>query len=85
MRFLGFSAIFGVSKVPLIGISVLVQRFRNLCARDVVIPVVGVLCRSSNASSGFNAAFSVFFNNVFSQQIQISHCSGGDEVNIWSV
>ena len=60
-----FSAISGVSKVPLMGISVLVQRFRNLCARDVVIPVVGVLCRSSNPSCGFNAVFSVVFNDVF--------------------
>ena len=81
------STISGVSKVPLMGISVLVRRFRNLCYGVVVIPMVSVLCRLSNASYGFNVVFSVSLNNVFTIFTADSdfHCSGDDEVEIWCV
>jgi len=55
---------FGVNRVAFTGISVFVRRLRNRCVGDVVMPAVGVLRWSSNASYGFKMVFADFLSNV---------------------
>ena len=80
-----FSAISRVSKVSLMGISLLVQRLRNLCAGDVKRWV----CYAGQATLYTDFMYFSLSSSTMplqsSEEIQIFHCSGDDEVKIWCV